>query len=106
MSMSQSPVEFELSLARTKNNEPLTDRQKALLRDIIAQPTLDLWRAAFTICLSCPKAGKPIILWHAVNAVDPTFQRMAGPRDQAGKTTWDRVPTSDILAAAVRWATH
>jgi hypothetical protein len=104
--MIRSRIEYDLSLARTKSNEPISDDAKDQIRALIAAPSAELWDRCRLFVLAIPKNDKPITLWRAITAIDPSFQKVAGPRDARGVTTWDRLPTPKMIEDAIAWATH
>ncbi len=73
---------------------------------MIENPTDETWNDACGIILNMD-AGLGRTLWQAVIAVDPTFPKI-GPRSpqNSKREPWPRVPTREVLVAALRYATH
>jgi hypothetical protein len=97
-------IERELDLARNLFGR-LGPNQRTRLRAAIYQPTEDTWDAAHTIIVG---ADGWMTLWQAVIAVDPTFPKMGPATDIRGRrvSRWPRVPSQELLLAAIRYATH
>lgn len=100
------PIDIEKELDLTRN---LYGRLKApartRLRALIYQPTEETWDDAYGIIVG---ADGWTTLWQAVLAVDPTFPKVGPATDVRGRkvSRWERVPSQEVLLAALRYATH
>jgi len=96
------PGELEIDLA-TNFFGPLRDSLKSRLRAVLINPNRDTWDKAYSIIIGGKKT-----LWQAVIAVDPTFPTIGPSETLDGRILedWKRIPTSDLILKALRWATH
>lgn len=97
-------IERELDLARNMLG-PLKPRERTRVRAVLYQPTEETWDDAHGIIVG---GDGWMTLWQAVIAVDPTFPRVGPSTDVRGRVVerWKRVPSQELLLAALRYATH
>ena len=97
-------IEQELDLARNLYGR-LKPRERTRIRALIYQPTEDTWEDAHSIVVG---SDGWMTLWQAVLAVDPTFPNVGPATDARGRqiSRWARIPNQELLAAALKYATH
>lgn len=99
-------VDVELDMARNIFGK-LKPKFRELIQAVLQNPTDETWSNAFDIILN-PGPGFGLTFWQAVLAVDPTFPK-EGPQFRRGgiKTKgWPRIPSRELLLAALKYATH
>ena len=96
----------DLDLARNFHGSLDWDVRGRLLA-VATEVTEASWTDAYSIILN-PDVGLGLTLWQAVIAVDPTFPQ-TGPRYDGEGTVlegWARLPTTELIRQAIRFATH
>jgi hypothetical protein len=81
---------------------PLKPAIRKRLLAVLTNPTEKTWDNAYSICV------QPFLtLWQAWIAIDATAPRVGPREDFAGKRIegWSRIPTSDEIFSALRYAT-
>jgi hypothetical protein len=97
-------IERELELARNVFGK-LRPEYKRALRAVLYHPTEETWEEAHSIIVG---ADGWMTLWQAVIAVDPTFPKVGQRTDVRGRVVerWRRIPSQNLLMAALQYATH
>ncbi len=97
-------IEMELELARNLYGR-LKPRERTRLRALIYQPSEKTWDEAHSIIVG---GDGWMTLWQAVIAVDATFPKVGPATDIRGRrvSRWERIPSQELLVAALRYATH
>ena len=93
----------DLYMGKNGLGEPLTPDCRARLIRVAENPTEPNWDSAHGIILY----GR-LTLWQAIMAMDSTFPNTGPTSDSMGKrlSAWKRVPSRDLILAAIRYATH
>lgn len=97
-------IERELELARNVFGK-LRPEYKRALRAVLYHPTEETWEEAHSIIVG---ADGWMTLWQAVIAIDPTFPKVGPRTDSRGRIVerWRRIPSQNLLMAALQYATH
>jgi hypothetical protein len=104
--MTRATLEYDLSLARNKNGEPLSETTKELIFRLFSEPTALNWDKCCAIVLAPSRGGSPVIsLWQAVYMVDSTFP-IKVDRHEDGTRRWPRIPSRTLIEQAIKLATH
>jgi hypothetical protein len=98
-------AQTDLDLARNFHGALNWDTRGRLLA-VAVEVTEDTWNNAYSIILN-PDTGLGLTLWQAVIAVDPEFPQ-TGPRYREGgpPENWPRLPSTEVIRQAIRYATH
>lgn len=94
----------DLDLARNFFG-PLDQSIRRRIRRVITSPNARNWEDAHSVIIG---SDGWMTLWQAVIAVDPTFPRTGRVTNQKGDVLeeWRRIPSTDLILRAVRFATH
>jgi len=97
-------IEMELDLARNMFGK-LKPQYRTMLRAVLYHPSEETWDDARGIIVG---ADGWMTLWQAVIAVDPTFPKVGPATDARGRVVerWRRIPSQELLLAALKYATH
>src|SRR5512135_3070860 len=100
-------IDYELNLASDFSGNPLTEDTKRRLRKVVNHPTIKNWEDAHGIILNSAYLSG-CTLWQSVIAVDPSFPRVGRQTDEKGHVLreWERVPDTDTLILAIKYASH
>lgn len=98
------PVPIELDFA-TNLFGKMKSPERSRLMALINNPNQQTWDDAHGIILN---RQNWMTLWQAILAIDPTFPTRGQAKDDRGRVVekWPRVPTSDLVIRALKYATH